>query len=171
MLDEFRHFVMPVESPVLSDFCTRLTGIEQKKCDDEGAPLQTVLMLFNKWLKSMCTKHSLVLPKTSATNKLGNTALVSWTDWDFGVCLYKEVERKRLQKPSFFDQWIDLRAIYKVYLRILYLSILNRSISHLCYRNGINIVRKTLPMRFCTLTCDLRDVNTPVSMMHEILPS
>lgn len=113
MLDEFRHFVMPVEAPVLSGFCTRLTGITQTQCDD-GAPLQTILMLFNKWLKSMCIKHSLVLPKTSATNKLGNVALVSWSDWDFGVCLHKEIERKKLQKPPYFDQWIDLRAIYKV---------------------------------------------------------
>lgn len=120
VLDEFRHFVMPVEAPVLSAFCTRLTGIAQT-CVDDGAPLQTVLMLFNKWLKSMCTKHRLVLPKTSSTNKLGNTALVTWSDWDFGVCLHNECERKKLQKPPYFDQWIDLRSIYKVPTDIEYI--------------------------------------------------
>lgn len=42
------------------------------------------------------------------------TAFVSWSDWDFGVCLTKECERKRIKRPQYFDQWIDLKATFKV---------------------------------------------------------
>lgn len=50
----------------------------------------------------------------SQENKTGNVAFVTYSDWDFGVCLARECGRKRLKKPSYFEQWIDLRAIYRV---------------------------------------------------------
>lgn len=112
ILSEFHQYVQPIESPQLSAFCTRLTGISQQTCD-ASAPLQSVLLQFNEWLRTVCHEHRLLLPKRSARNKVGNTALASWSDWDFGVCLANECDRKRVQKPAYFDQWCDLRAIYK----------------------------------------------------------
>ena len=35
------------------------------------------------------------------------------TDWDLGVCLQYECRRKQIRKPVYFDQWIDLRIVYK----------------------------------------------------------
>jgi len=35
-------------------------------------------------------------------------------DWDLGVCLQYECKRKQLQKPDFFNSWIDLKATYRV---------------------------------------------------------
>jgi ERI1 exoribonuclease 2 len=40
-------------------------------------------------------------------------ALATWSDWDLGVCLQYECRRKQIRKPAYFDQWIDLRAVYK----------------------------------------------------------
>lgn len=67
------------------------------------------MLLFDKWLKEMTKKYNLILPKCD-----GNTAFITWSDWDFGVCLDKECERKRFRKPNYFDQWIDLKAIFRV---------------------------------------------------------
>ncbi|XP_071518273.1 ERI1 exoribonuclease 2-like isoform X3 [Panulirus ornatus] len=35
------------------------------------------------------------------------------TDWDLGVCLHHECLRKQLKKPEFFNQWADIRLLYK----------------------------------------------------------
>ncbi|XP_058975249.1 3'-5' exonuclease Snipper-like isoform X3 [Musca domestica] len=109
---EFHKYIMPIESPKLSAYCTELTGITQKNVDN-GIPLQTALMMFQEWLRKELRVRHLTLPKMSKDNKAGNCAFVTWTDWDFGICLNKECSRKRLKKPPYFNQWIDLRAIYR----------------------------------------------------------
>lgn len=109
---EFHKYVMPIESPKLSAFCTELTGITQQKADN-GIPLQTALMMFQEWLRKELRPRNLLLPKMSKDNRLGNCAFTTWSDWDFGVCLAKECARKRLKKPQFFNQWIDLKAIFR----------------------------------------------------------
>lgn len=81
--------------------------------DKDGIPLQTCLMLFDSWLKEMIKIHNLVMPKTSRKSLQGNCAFATWSDWDLGLCLAGECERKRLKKHSYFDQWIDVRSIYK----------------------------------------------------------
>lgn len=64
-------------------------------------------------MKDIVDKNNLILYKTTSSNINGNTALMTWSDWDFGVCLKKECSRKRIKKPTYFDQWIDLRALYR----------------------------------------------------------
>jgi len=109
---EFHKYIMPIESPKLSGFCTQLTGITQKMVDS-GIPLQTAIMMFQEWIRKELRARNLTLPKMSKDNKVGNCALITWTDWDFGICLSKECQRKRLKKPPYFNQWIDIRAIYR----------------------------------------------------------
>lgn len=110
---EFHQYVTPVESPRLSDFCITFTGIQQETVDN-GVPLQTCTLLFAKWLQKCVVEYGLILPKMSAENTLGNTAFISWSDWDFGICLKRECERKRIKRPNYFDQWIDIKALYRV---------------------------------------------------------
>ncbi|KXJ73942.1 hypothetical protein RP20_CCG014703 [Aedes albopictus] len=43
---EFRQYVMPIENPRLSEFCTQLTGIRQDQVEG-GVPLHTCLSLFD----------------------------------------------------------------------------------------------------------------------------
>ncbi|XP_034121868.1 ERI1 exoribonuclease 2 isoform X1 [Drosophila guanche] len=109
---EFHTYVMPLESPRLSNYCTELTGIHQKTVE-AGVPLQTALNKFCEWLRNELRVRNLVLPKVNKSNILGNCAFVTWTDWDFGICLAKECTRKRIRKPACFNQWIDARAIYR----------------------------------------------------------
>lgn len=114
ILSEFHQYVMPTEEPQLSEFCTNLTGITQTKVEKSGVSIRSCLRLFDIWLEEMVEKHRLVMPKTKSSNLRGNCAFAAWSDWDFGVCLQGECERKRLNKPPYFDQWIDIKQTYKV---------------------------------------------------------
>jgi len=109
---EFHKYILPIESPRLSSYCTELTGIQQKTVDS-GVPLQTALMMFHEWLRKELRARNLTLPKMNKSNLLGNCAFVTWTDWDFGMCLAKECSRKRMRKAAYFNQWIDVRAVYR----------------------------------------------------------
>ena len=51
VLDRFQCFIRPDKNPVLSDFCTRLTGIAQ--CDVDRAPgFRQATQNFDAWLAS-----------------------------------------------------------------------------------------------------------------------
>ena len=40
------------------------------------------------------------------------------SDWDLNVCLAYECKRKLINRPTFFDGWVDIRALYaKFYAR------------------------------------------------------
>lgn len=114
IVSEFHQYVKPTEEPLLSEFCTNFTGIAQSTIDRSGVSIQASLKLFHIWLDDMIDKYQLMLPKTNAVNLRGNCALATWSDWDLGVCLHGECERKRLNKPSYFDRWIDVKHTYKL---------------------------------------------------------
>ena len=57
-------------------------------------------------------KYWLIWQLASPRPTLGTYFL--FLDWDFGVCLNYECRRKQLRKPAYFNQWIDIRAVYKV---------------------------------------------------------
>lgn len=101
-----------MESPRLSAFCTKLTGINQKMVDN-GIPLQTALLMFQEWLRDELRTRNLCLPKMSKDNKMGNCAIGTWTDWDLDICLHKECIRKSLKKPQLFNRWINMKAIFR----------------------------------------------------------
>lgn len=108
---EFHTYIRPTEQPTLSKFCTDFTGITQANV--EGAvPLKDGLVLFDNWL------HQLYFPKGICLMDEGtrkqNTVLVTWSDYDLGVYLCDECDRKNIARPNYFDQWIDARQHYRV---------------------------------------------------------
>ncbi|CAH0552897.1 unnamed protein product [Brassicogethes aeneus] len=109
IVDEFQQYVMPFEKPKLSPFCTNLTGIEQHQVEN-GVPLKTCLMLFNKWLNKLIKEHKLSFVRQE---NLKYTGFCTWSDWDLGTCLFRECKRKGIYRPEHFSRWIDVRAIYK----------------------------------------------------------
>lgn len=114
ILSEFHEYVTPIESPKLSEFCVNFTGITQEKIDHESVPLQIALLNFGQWLNKSIEKYKLVLPVLPSDKNSVTTAFMTWSDWDFDVCLAKECDRKRIKMPPYFDQWIDLKATFKV---------------------------------------------------------
>lgn len=112
ILSEFHQYVKPTQSPRLSQYCKSLTGITQEQVDT-GVLLPKAIELFDIWLKKIISKYQLILPKTSSVNPSGNTALLTWSNFDLTYYLKNECKRKAITRPSYFDQWIDLRTVFK----------------------------------------------------------
>ncbi|XP_036333031.1 ERI1 exoribonuclease 2-like isoform X2 [Rhagoletis pomonella] len=166
---EFHKYVMPIESPKLSAFCTELTGIKQQSVDN-GMPLQTAIMMFQEWLRKELRARNLQLPKMSKDKLIGNCAFVTWTDWDFGICLAKECQRKRLKKPTYFNQWIDLRAIFREWYKYKPINFAD-ALSHVGLafegreHSGIDDARNLAALAY-KLTCD----GAPLAITKDLAP-
>lgn len=111
IVKEFQRYVRPVEIPVLSDYCVDLTGITQETVD-AGDLLENVIDDFVKWIKETISEYKLILPKTKRGNLVGNCILCTWGNWDFLIQLRNECSRKKIRRPPFFNQWMDLKEIY-----------------------------------------------------------
>ncbi|XP_075755544.1 ERI1 exoribonuclease 2 isoform X3 [Pelodiscus sinensis] len=113
---EFHMFVQPQEHPILSEFCTELTGIKQNQVD-EGVPLNICLSQFSKWIQKIQKEKKIIFKSDVSSHSISEakpSTFVTWSDWDLGVCLQYECRRKQLRKPDILNSWIDLRATYKV---------------------------------------------------------
>ncbi|KAM7357133.1 3'-5' exonuclease Snipper-like [Cochliomyia hominivorax] len=108
----FHEYIKPIENPQLTDFCLKLTGIKQKDVDN-GVTLENALKKFHEWLGGELKSRNLKLPNYSKTNKEGNCAFVTWTCHDFESFLERECRRKNIRKPQYFNQWIDIRYIFR----------------------------------------------------------
>jgi len=108
ILAEYQQYVMPVEQPRLSTFCTQLTGISQETVD-AGVPLATCLVLYNQWLAEISCKYNL--------GSGSSVTCCTWSDWDLNLCLENECRRKQVRKPSSLNAWVDIRAVYKNFYR------------------------------------------------------
>ncbi|NXS07702.1 ERI2 exoribonuclease, partial [Neodrepanis coruscans] len=114
---EFHKYVQPQEHPILSEFCTELTGITQNQVD-EGVPLNICLSEFMKWIQKIQKEKKIIFSTDTQSNFTSETkacTFVTWTDWDLGVCLQYECKRKQLRKPNILNSWIDLKATYEAF--------------------------------------------------------
>ncbi|KAM9819272.1 ERI1 exoribonuclease 2 [Syngnathus typhle] len=117
MESEFHAYVQPQERPVLSTFCTELTGITQMQVE-AGVPLHICLSQFGRWLQKLRLEKGAVFAgrqQSSSAQPPGQRlcAFLTWSDWDLGVCLRYECQRKQIQKPHELNSWIDLRSTYR----------------------------------------------------------
>ncbi|KAF1518666.1 ERI1 exoribonuclease 2, partial [Eudyptes sclateri] len=114
---EFHTYVQPQEHPILSEFCTELTGITQNQVD-EGVPLNICLSQFLKWIQKIQKEKKIIFSSdipSHSTSEARPCTFVTWTDWDLGVCLQYECKRKQLRKPDILNSWIDLKATYRAF--------------------------------------------------------
>ncbi|KAH7297929.1 hypothetical protein KP509_25G019400 [Ceratopteris richardii] len=98
--NSFQTYVRPVHHPILTDFCTHLTGIQQQQVD-KGMPLSEALDCHDKWLEKNGVKEK-------------NFAVLIWSDWDCKIMLDSECKLKGLDKPHYFNRWINLKALFQV---------------------------------------------------------
>jgi 3'-5' exoribonuclease 1 len=99
---EFHRYVRPIEHPILSDFCTELTGIEQDDIKFADT-LDTVLDDFTEFL----TLH-----------KIHNFTMCTDGPWDFAKFLHPETKRKEIEYPEWGKHWIDLRRRFQRSFRL-----------------------------------------------------
>ena len=90
--DEFARFVRPVAEPVLSDFCTRLTSIQQ--ADVEGADeFPIVFGEFVDWIGA------------------ARFVLCSWGDYDVHQ-FRADCERHGVEFPASFERHLNLKRVF-----------------------------------------------------------
>jgi len=99
LVSSFRTYVRPRHHPRLTEFCSELTGIRQDQVDG-GVDLEQALAMHDAWLKEA----------GAAKNSL---AVVTWGDWDCRTMLEFECSFKCLTKPSYFNQWVNLRIPFE----------------------------------------------------------
>lgn len=108
VIDEFHTYVRPTKVPTLTEFCKKLTGITQDSVD--SAPtLDQVLEDFEEWRIS----RGLVYNKTHK-----NFAFVTHGPWDLRNFLDGECKRKAINKPKYFDSWIDLKLAFSEFYKL-----------------------------------------------------
>ena len=118
IVDEFQVYCRPQVNPVLSKFCTDLTGITQDMVDT-GVSLAEALRLHTSWLE----QHGLLPSEGGAAEGAdgragggvagGRFAIVTWSDADVAGALHANLSMLGLRRPGHFDSWINLKLLYK----------------------------------------------------------
>lgn len=101
---EFHRFVRPVEMPVLTRFCTELTGIQQPDVDS-AEPLEQVLQEFQDFLR----EHGLVSRRGDRSPDKPLFVLCTDGPWDFNNFIRPEARRKGLTLAGYWDRYVDVR--------------------------------------------------------------
>lgn len=97
----FHTYVQPTAHPILTPFCTELTGITQDKVD--GQPiLQEVLEEFDKWM----SENNLVKPQV-------NSCFVTCGDWDLKTMLPSQCKYFKLPIRDYFRKWINIKKVFE----------------------------------------------------------
>lgn len=94
----FHTYVRPRLHPKLTDYCRDLNGIRQKDVD-AGMELAVALRMHGTWLQEMGTKKSSHFC----------FVVVTWGNWDCRSMLEPECRLKGIDRPLYFDRWINLR--------------------------------------------------------------
>jgi len=121
IVSEFQRYVLPIHNPVLSEFCTDLTGITQATIDRWGVSLHDVLSFFESWLVSnKVIKDTEVENRAwcSARDNLNPFVIITWSDADLGSTLARQSRSTGIDRRPWFNKWINLRLAYRsVYQR------------------------------------------------------
>lgn len=105
---EFHRFVRPVENPLLSRFCTELTGITQEQVDS-AETLPVVLEEFQDFLDS----HGLVSKRRERSDSSPLFVIATDGPWDIRKFLWPECGRKHLHLRHCWNQWVDIRRSFE----------------------------------------------------------
>eukprot|EP01095_Lingulamoeba_sp_RSL-Kostka_P006235 TRINITY_DN194_c2_g1_i1.p1 TRINITY_DN194_c2_g1~~TRINITY_DN194_c2_g1_i1.p1 ORF type:complete len:210 (-),score=47.29 TRINITY_DN194_c2_g1_i1:650-1279(-) len=100
--DRIQFYVKPVINPILSDFCTSLTGITQDVVD-EGITFEEALEGINDWIVN---KHNL--------ENIGERyAFVTCGDWDLKTMLPSQMRLTKQKVPKRYKKWINIKKVHQ----------------------------------------------------------
>ncbi len=98
-ISEFRTFVKPQKNPILSDFCTKLTGITQQQVN-EGISLKEALQKYDTWLQELFKKDD-------------SWTFVTCGNWDLATILPKNCEAYGISLPNYFASFVNIKTTFK----------------------------------------------------------
>jgi inhibitor of KinA sporulation pathway (predicted exonuclease) len=104
---EFHAYVQPKLNPILTPFCTKLTGITQETVN-KAKPFPEVWNEFNQFIKD----NNLVTEQDSNANSV---CFLTCGEWDFKTMLpmqFKNLGWSRDSIPPLVRQWINVKTTY-----------------------------------------------------------
>lgn len=111
---EFHHYIKPDVHPILSEFCTELTGITQDTIDKNGITLAEAMRLQETWLR-----EAGLVPLTAGGNdgllmkkqppQPSTYLYLTGGDWDLGTCLPRQLRYHGEHAPSSYWYWINIK--------------------------------------------------------------
>lgn len=103
----FHEYVKPRVNPIISPFCTELTGIMQETIENEEY-FPVVLDKFSTWLAT----NNFIKDINNSNNNNYESTFVTCGDWDLKVMLPNQCSLDNLPVPHYFNQWINLKRIF-----------------------------------------------------------
>ncbi|KAJ2963933.1 hypothetical protein NQZ79_g1096 [Umbelopsis isabellina] len=99
IVDQFRSYVKPSINPVLTEFCTKLTGITQETVD-KSPDFISMLNDFQTWM----AKYSLFQEKSA----------IFVTDGPFDIrdFITQQCNHDNITVPAYFFRWVDIKKAY-----------------------------------------------------------
>lgn len=103
-ISEFQQYVKPIINPVLSKFCTELTGITQEQVN-RGVTLKEADRLFMEWI--------------STHVNFGTDKFMVWTcgQWDLKVCAKIDYPAKGVSVPHVFNKFVNVKFVFDRFYR------------------------------------------------------
>lgn len=98
--DTFHSYVRPRVHPILTPFCTDLTGILQDTVDNQPH-FANVFPKFCEWLA-----------EGGYFDEPGKSTFVTCGNWDLKIMLPSQCDLDDIILPDHFKQWIDLKYIF-----------------------------------------------------------
>lgn len=92
IVNEVQFYVKPVHHPILTQFCTELTGITQEQVDT-ALEFTPTLHQFMYWLHK---------------NQYTDSTIITCSDWDFGTMFPAQCKVSHLSIPDRFRTWLDI---------------------------------------------------------------
>ncbi len=81
-----------------------------------GVTFSQCMKQFDEWLKeSRWLQESERGRRREYSARSSSFLFATWSDWDLGVMLDEQCMRTEVEKPSYFNQWIDLKHLYQKY--------------------------------------------------------
>jgi len=102
-ISEFHEYVKPVIIPKLSNFCTELTGIEQKTVDSADI-FENVFKRNFEWLGKN-------------VGELNEVCFLTCGNWDFATQLPRELSNKSLKTKDVYKSFINIKEEFKKFYK------------------------------------------------------
>jgi inhibitor of KinA sporulation pathway (predicted exonuclease) len=97
----FHYYIKPKSHPILSQFCTQLTGIMQNTVDNADT-FDIVYLKFLDWL----------MENNLNPYDGNNFIFLSCGDWDFRTCIRENAKIYNIKLPNCFNKWINIKQAY-----------------------------------------------------------
>ena len=104
--DIFHKYVRPIHHPILTEFCTDLTGITNDMVTISDT-FEAVFTQFRKWLEK---EHDLVGLETELTKD--KFAFVTCGDWDLRPMLPEQSRISQVSVPGYMKRWINVKSSF-----------------------------------------------------------